>query len=818
MKLSMEWLKSFVDVSVSDKEYADALTMSGSKVETLEYLSDEIQNVVVGKLVSVEQHPNADKLLVCAVDIGKGEPVQIITGAPNVKAGDIVPVALHKSTLPGGKKITSGKLRGLESNGMLCSFKELALVQGDVPHADEDGILIMCEDDGELTLGMDIKQSMRLCDTVVDFEITNNRPDCLSVIGIARETSATLGCRMKTHTPEVRGGGSPVESMLSVETADPDLCPRYTARMVQNVKIEPSPLWMRRRLRSSGIRPINNIVDITNYVCLEYGQPMHAFDFKCVDGGKIVARRAKDGEVIETLDGQNRKLTGDMLVIADAYKPIAIAGVMGGEGSGISEGTQTIVLESANFNGPSVRKTALAFGMRTDASSRFEKGLDPLATIPAIERACELIEQLGAGTVCDGLIDVNHVNTTSCTIGFDPDKINAFLGTDIPREEMTRMLSSLGCIVSGAGVTAPSWRSDMTIWEDLAEEVARLYGYDKIKATTTVSKTKGFKTERQRAEDKAQALCRACGFDEMMTYSFIGPSDYDKICLPADHPLRKSMTLLNPLGEDTSVMRTTAIPSLLEALSRNQSAHSHAVKLFEIAVTYHPAEGMRSATGELCPLTADESPTKRRGKPAENNLPLEKTVLIMGGYGNGFDFLALKGCVEAILDSFRVKDIRFKAQKEHPSFHPGRCADVFSGDTHIGIIGEAHPAVAEHYGCKACCCELDFTALLSCAMPERQYSPLPRFPDLSRDLALVCDDSLHADDILREIRALGSPLLASCSLFDVYTGAQMPEGKKSLAYSLAFRANDRTLTDQEADEIIAKILSGLEKKFSVVLR
>jgi len=657
MRLSRKWLSEYTTIAASSKEYAERMTMTGSKVELIEEPSESIKNVVVGRVVAMERHPNSDHLWICQVDVAKEEPVQIVTGAQNVNVGDLVPVALHKSLLPGGVKIEKGKLRGVVSNGMLCSLSELGLDTHDFPYAIEDGIFILQED---CKPGDDIRPIIGADDTIVEFEITNNRPDCLSMIGLARESAATFGTelRLPDLTP-VKGTGD-IREHLTVEVENPELCPRYTARMIKNIKIGPSPKWLRQRLRAAGVRPINNIVDITNYVMLEYGQPMHAFDYACLEGGKIVVRTAREGETINTLDGTPRALTPDMLVIADAVKPVGVAGVMGGENSEITENTKYAVFESANFNGVSIRKTAIALGMRTDASSRFEKGLDPENTVRALERACQLVEELGAGEVIGGIIDIAAPTPPPRRLPLNADKIRALLGADIPEEFMVKTLKKLGFKVEGGVVEVPSWRGDVEHYSDLAEEVARFWGYDKIEPTLFADKTgMGGLTEEQSLKRRADALCRALGYSEIYTYSFTSPSDADKIRLPEDSPLRRYVTILNPLGEDTSVMRTTSLPSMLQALSVNFSRRNEDVRLYEFATVYRPC-------GET--------------------LPDERVILTLGAYGD-IDFYGIKGAVEALLSGLRVKDVSFTAERENPSYHPGRCAVIRSGETILGVLG-----------------------------------------------------------------------------------------------------------------------------------
>lgn len=793
MKLSRKWLSEFVTVDAGDRDYAEAMTLSGSKVEITEIPGGDIRNVVVGKVTDLWHHPNSDHMWVCLVDVGGKAPVQIVTGAQNVRVGDLVPVAKDNSDLPGGVHITAGMLRGVESSGMLCSLKELGLTTHDYPYAIEDGIFIL---QAACKPGDEVRKILGLDDHVVEFEITPNRPDCLSVIGLARETSATFRVPLRLHTPAVKGSGGSITEHLDVEIADGDLCPRYTARMVKNVRIAPSPDWMRERLRASGVRPINNIVDITNYVMLEYGQPMHSFDFSCVKGGKIIVRRAKAGEVIETLDGNERKLTRNMLVIADEHRPVAVAGVMGGANSEIVGDTAMVVFESANFNGVSVRQTAVALGMRTDASSRFEKGLDPLGTLPAVERACELVELLGCGEVIDGVVDVVARDQAPVTLKLEPEKINRLLGTDVSKAEMTAILERLGFSVTEDDVIhVPSWRSDVEHYSDIAEEVARFYGYDKIPVTLMAGDaTRGGFTPRQKAEALAGRLCRCVGYSEIMTYSFISPSAYDKVRMAPDDPRRKSVTILNPLGEDTSIMRTVALPSMLETLGRNFSYRNKSAKLYELGTVYAPKAGS---------TLADES-----------------TVLSLGAYGDETDFFSFKGAVEAILGGLNIKNLSFTAYSGDAAYHPGRCAAVSAGDIRLGILGQIHPLAASNYGmdCPVYAAELSFGAVLSARAPEALYRPLPRYPSVARDIAVVCDAAIPVAVLEDCISRGASGLVKHVELFDVYTGAPIPEGKKSIAFSLVLRADDRTLTDKEADEDVRAILALLKSELGAVLR
>ncbi len=792
MKLSREWLGEYTTIGAPDKEYCDAMTLSGSKVEGWEVTGSEISRVVVGRVISMERHTNSDHMWVCKIDVGGERELQIVTGAQNVNIGDLVPVALDGSTLPGGKEIRTGKLRGELSEGMLCSLGELGLEQRDFPYAIEDGIFILEED---CVPGDDIREVCGLNDSVVEFEITNNRPDCLSVRGLARESACTFHTPLTFAEPTVTAGHGDIHEKLSVEIKDAELCPRYTARMVKNIKIAPSPKWMRRRLRASGVRPINNIVDITNYVKLEYGQPMHAFDYACLHDGKIIVRRAEEGESLRTLDGNDHALTPGMLVIADPEGPVALAGVMGGANSEITDETTTIVFESANFLGHSIRKTAIALGMRTDASGRFEKGLDLFATVPAVDRACELVEMLGAGEVFDGTIDVLAKEPETTFIELDDKRINALLGTDIPREFMTDTLTSLGFELNGNTLTAPSWRGDCTMLADIAEECARFWGYDKIEATDIRgAATQGGYSEKTLFVRKLGTACRAMGYTEVVTYSFVSPSSLDKIKVPADSPLRDNYRILNPLGEDTSVMRTTALPSMLGVLSTNLSRRNMEAKLYEMATVYKKQPGK---------VLADE-----------------RTVLTLGAYGGNVDFFALKGAVEALLCAARTPDVRFTADTETAAFHPGRCAAVWSGDTRLGTLGQIHPDVCAAYGLDGAtyCAEIDVVLLHDLEGAEPVYTPLPRFPAITRDIAVVCDASVPVGELTECIRKAEKNVLRGVKLFDVYTGVGIPEGKKSVAFSLTLRSDDGTLTDDHAEEAVRAVLDALRENFGAVIR
>ena len=793
MNISRKWLREFVDITATDKEYDSVMTLAGQKVETTERMDAEINNVVVGKVLSMKKHENSDHMWVCMVDCGAGEPVQIVTGAQNVHEGDLVPVAQHNSYLPGGVHITKGKLRGEVSNGMLCSLKELGLTLNDFPYAIEDGIWILQED---CKPGDDINTVIGNDDTVVDFEITNNRPDCYSILGLAREAAAAFNKPMRHHDPVVRGGAAgELSELLEVEVPAEDLCRRYTARMVRNVKIAPSPKWLRQRLRANGVRPINNIVDITNYVMLEYGQPMHAFDYRYVGSGKIVVRRSEPGEVLTTLDGNVRTLTPGMLVIADETKPIGLAGIMGGENSEIMDDTVDVVFESANFNGTSIRQTALALGMRTEASGKFEKNIDPLLTLPAVDRACELVELLGAGEVMDGVIDVLNDIPEPRTIELEPDRINALLGTDISEADMVEYLRRLEIPVEGHEIRVPSWRPDLVGMADIAEEVGRLFGYNNIPTTTfRGAATEGGYTEAMKLENRAGSLCRSLGYSEILTYSFVSPSIFDQIRLPEDSSLRNAMRIQNPLGEDASIMRTVALPSMLAILARNNAYHNDAVKLYELAKVYLPKPGQ--------------------------TLPDEPKHLVLGTYGEHEDFFKMKGEIEAFLRGMNVPEARYTAEKHDPTFHPGRSARVSVGGVDLGCFGQIHPLVARSYGIdgEIFAAELNFTALLSLQLPEKTYTPLPKYPAVTRDIAVVCGEAVTVAALSDCIRTAGGKLLRSVELFDIYRGKGIASGSKSAAFRLTLRADDRTLTDADSDGVVSAVLAALEKELNAKLR
>ena len=795
MNLSRNWLSDFVDVSdISSKDYCDRMTDTGSKVECFEELGANIENVVVAKILKITPHENSDHLQICQVDIGS-EVVQIVTGAQNVFEGAIVPAAIPVAKLPGDVVIKAGKLRGVESNGMLCSIGELELTEHDMPGKEPNGILIL-DDEYADKLGMDIRDALLLKDTVVEFEITSNRPDCLSVIGLARESAVSFGREFKLPTPTVKGtnDGDTVSNHLSVKIDAPELCQRYMARVVKNVKIAPSPLWLRMRLRASGVRPINNIVDITNYVMLEYGQPMHAFDYACLDDSSIIVRRAADGEEFMSLDDQKHTLDNSMLVIADGKKAVALAGVMGGANSEIKDSTTTVVFESACFLGSSVRVTAKKNGMRTESSARFEKGLDPENCYAGLERACELVELLGAGDVVNEFIDVYPGKQAPTTLPFNPAVINSFLGTDVPADEMIKILETLECKVADGTITVPSFRADLGCMNDIAEEIARIYGYNRITSSQIKGETtQGGRTPKQKFEvDVENAMC-GMGLNQIETFSFISPKYYDKVRLPADSALRNSVVISNPLGEDTSIMRTTALPSMLEVLARNYNFNNTNVKLFEVATVY-------------IPTTPDK-------------LPNENKVIVLGMYGD-CDFYTTKGVCENILALAQIKNYTVTACSDNVSYHPGRCAKITVGDKCIGVFGEIHPLTLKNYDVNTpvYAAELDFDEIFALMDPNKIYTPLPKYPATTRDFSFVCEESLEVGAVFAEVKKAGGKLVEDVSLFDIYRGHQIGENKKSVSIRVTLRASDRTLTVEEAEKCAAKILKAMEAQLGITLR
>lgn len=788
MNLSIKWLSDYIKKDIPIAEFCSGMTMSGSKVECYETEGSEIKNVVVGKLLSVVPHENSDHLVVCQVDVGKDAPIQIVTGAPNVSAGDIVPVALVGAELPGGIKIKKGKLRGVESCGMLCSLGELGLTTHDFPYAIADGIFLINED---CEIGQDIHEAIGLNDTSVEFEITSNRPDCLSVVGLAREAAVTFGTELCLEEPSFKGTPDDINNYLKVDIENETLCPRYAAGIVKNVKIGPSPRWMRERLRASGIRPINNLVDITNYVMLEYGQPMHAFDLRYVKNSHIIIRNAKDSETIITLDDQERKLSSEMLVIADSEKPIAVAGIMGGEYSGIMDDTTTVVFESAYFEPVQVRRTAKKLGMRTDASARYEKGLDVEGCMRSLTRALQLVEMLGAGEPINTHIDIVKNIKPKNEIPFDSNWINSFLGTNISEEEMIKILKSLDIKVKNGKCISPSFRIDLERPADIAEEVARIYGYNNIPSTVLTGAANASLTPEQKYLRTIENTMVSLGCYGILTYSFTSPKCFDKIGLPADSKLRNTITITNPLGEDTSIMRTTTLPSMLDILAGNYKNRNANVKLFEIGKEYIPTE--------------------------EGKLPNEPTRLTIGMYGDDIDFFDIKGTLDALLSKLRIYDCEYIRCSEDNTFaetcalHPGRSAIIMCQGNAIGYVGEIHPSVQETYGfgTRVYVAKMNVNEMMPLSVTEVTYQPSPKFPAITRDLSLICEDSLPVGSMEKVIKNAVGKVLEKVTLFDVYKGKQIADGMKSVSFSISMRSHEGTLTDEQADAAMKRVLKAL---------
>ena len=807
MILSLKWLHDFIDVSDIDiKTFCEDMTVSGSKVETYEELGKEIENVRVGLITKIEQHPDAERLVICQVNFGDRN-LQIVTAAKNVFEGALVPVAVSPegekvvAKLAHGVEIKTGKLRGVTSEGMFCSIEELGLDTHDMPGAATDGILIL--NDYPCKAGDDIHDVLSLNDTAVEFEITPNRPDCLSVIGLAREASATFGRPLNIPTPAVKGSDGNVRDYVNV-SVDSKKCSRYCARVVKNVKIAPSPLWLRMRLRAAGVRPINNIVDITNYVMIEYGQPMHAFDYACLDGHEIVVREAGDGEIFRTLDSQERALAPDMLVIADKDRPVGIAGVMGGENSEITDATKTVVFESACFDGASVRITAKKLGMRTESSARFEKGLDCENCMPALQRACELVELLGAGEVVDGMIDVYPEKKPVYTVPFEPERMNRFLGIFLPPDNMKDILRSLCFEVEDGNVIVPSYRDDVRCMNDVAEEIVRIYGYNNIKSGSIIAQMTqgGLPADVKFREGLSDHLC-ALGLDEICTFTFIPARIYTKSGMAEDDPRRKSLEIANPFGEDTKTLRTTSVPSMLEILELNYNRSNPSASLFEMAKVFIPREGIVTNIHGL-----------------EGTLPDERIKVTVGFYGAG-GFSRMKGICEEILRFAGIDNAKYVAVSDNPTFHPGRTAKIVLPDgTDLGVFGELHPVTRENYtfSCPVYIAELDLGLIRDHSGAEKKYKPLPKFPAVSRDFSLVCDEEVEVGTLEEAMSSCGVKILESITLFDVYRGSQLPEGKKSVSFSVMLRAADHTLTVDEADKATKKILGALEHKLGVTIR
>lgn len=789
MLAPLKWIQSFAAFETTPKEFAHRMTMSGSKVEGFHSENEFFKDVLAGKIMSISRHPDSDHLRVCSVYIGSGI-VQIVTGAQNVKPGDVVPVALDGATLPDGQTIRSGRLRGVDSEGMMCSLSELGLTVDDYPDYGEEGVMTL---PAKTTLGANMVDVLQLDDIIYEFEITPNRPDCLCVTGLAREAAATYGVFFSLPQPRIAKSHGDIASLISARNDTPVNCLRYMGAMVDNVRVRPSPVWLRERLRRCGVRPINNIVDITNYVMLEYNQPMHAFDYRQIEGRQIVVRQAYKNEKLVTLDGETRKLTSRMMVIADSQKPLAVAGVMGGEHSGITQDTTAIFLESACFNAQNIRLTSKALGLRTESSSRFEKGLDPYNAERALLRALELIEQIDAGDIVRGVVDARGNMVLPKPIQFDPDAANRFLGTQIPADFMTDVFTRIGCTVdAGFVVTPPTFRADLECQADLTEEVARFYGYNKIPSTVMSGVAAARLTESQQFEQRLIDICVACGFYEINTPTFMGKKDLDRLGLPENHLLRQAVVISNPLGEDTALMRTTALPGMLDVIARNYNARVGRARLFELAAEFAPSDA---------------------------GLPMERKKLILGSYGGG-NFYDMKGVIELIAERVRLGERFYEPLTDSPIFHPGRAAMMFCQNKPLAAFGEVMPTVADACGAREriYLADIDVEALFSLQQLDAvKYHHLPRFPAVTRDLALVCDLDISSDAVARAIREGCGKILEDLRIFDVYIGDKVAAGKKSLAYNLTLRDPEKTLTDAEADDTILRALDFL-KTIGIELR
>ncbi len=798
MNTPLSWIKVYVpELDCIDRAYCDAMTLSGTKVEGFERLDKNLEKIVVGHIEKIERHPDADKLIICQVNIG-AETIQIVTGAPNLKEGDYVPTVLDGGKVAGGHdggplpengiKIKAGKLRGVESNGMMCSIEELGSSRDMYPEAPENGVYVFQK---TVTPGEDAIAALGLRDTVVEYEITSNRVDCYSILGIAREAAATFKKPFVLPKVEVNGNGEDVNKYISVEVQDTDLCTRYCARVCKNIKIAPSPEWMQRRLAACGIRPINNLVDITNYVMLEYGQPMHAYDLSTIAGNKIIVKRAKDGDTFQTLDGQIRKLDSEVLMICDAEKEIGIAGIMGGENSKITDDVQTVLFEAATFHGANIRKSSKRVGLRTDASGIFEKGLDPRNAEYAINRACQLIEELGCGEVVGGIVDVKQPLKDFRQILFEPERINRFLGTEISKEEMLEIFSRLELVYDENTnmITVPSFRQDIEGFVDIAEEVARFYGYDKIPATLPNGEaTTGKLSFKLRIEEKARDIAEYCGFSQGMCYSFESPKVFDKLLIPADSTLRNAITIANPLGEDFSIMRTISLNGILTSLATNYNRRNKNVRLYELGNIYIP---------KSLPMTdyADE-----------------RMQFTLGMYGDS-DFFNMKGVLEEFFESIGLrKKITYDPNAGKTFLHPGRQALVKYKDNVIGYLGEVHPEVTDNYGIdtRVYVAVLDMPEIVPFASFDRKYEGIAKYPAVSRDISMVVPKNVLVGEIEQIIEQRGGKILEDYQLFDIYEGSQIKSGFKSVAYSITFRAKDRTLEESDISNVMKKILNGLE--------
>ena len=799
MNTSLSWIKAYVpELDVTAQEYTDAMTLSGTKVEGYEELDADLDKIVVGQIDKIEKHPDADKLIICQVNVG-AETVQIVTGAPNVKEGDKIPVVLDGGRVAGGHepgqrvaggiKIKKGKLRGVESAGMMCSIEELGSNREMYPEAPEYGIYIFPED---TEVGADAVEVLGLHDVVFEYEITSNRVDCYSVVGIAREAAATFRKEFVPPVVTAVGNDEDVNDFIKVTVEDPDLCPRYTARVVKNIKIGPSPKWMQRRLASVGIRPINNLVDITNYVMEEYGQPMHAYDLDTIAGGQIVVRRAKENETFVTLDGQERKLDESVLMICDGEKSVGIAGIMGGENSMITDDVHTMLFEAACFDGTNIRKSSKKVGLRTDASGKFEKGLDPNNAETAMNRACQLIEEMGAGEVVGGMVDVYSKKKEPVRVPFDADEINGLLGTDISKDDMLSYFKKIDLEYDEATneVIAPTFRHDLFRMADLAEEVARFYGYDNIPTTLPRGEaTTGKLSFKLRVEEIARDIAEFCGFSQGMTYSFESPKVFDKLLIPSDSPLRNTVEIMNPLGEDYSIMRTTSLNGMLTSLATNYNRRNKNVRLYELGNIYLP---------KSLPLT---------------ELPEERMQFTLGMYGDG-DFFSMKGVIEEFFEKIGLhKKETYDPNAGKPYLHPGRQANIIYDGVVVGYLGEVHPDVADTYGIgtKAYVAVLDMPEITERATFDRKYTGIAKFPAVTRDISMVMPKEILVGQVEEVIEKKGGAYLESYALFDLYEGAQIKEGYKSVAYSIVFRAKDKTLEEAEISQAMEKILAGLEE-------
>lgn len=798
MNTPLSWIKAYVpELECSDQEYMDAMTLSGTKCEGYERLDADLDKIVVGQIEKIERHPDADKLVICQVNIGT-ETIQIVTGAPNVEEGQKVPVVLDGgrvagghdgSRTPGGIKIKKGKLRGIESYGMMCSIEELGSSRDYYPKAPENGIYVF---DDDVEVGADAVEVLGLHDTVFEYEITSNRVDCYSVMGIAREAAATFKKPFVAPKTAPVGKDGDVNDYISVEIKDRDLCKRYCAKVVKNVKIAPSPEWMQRRLAKMGIRPINNLVDITNYVMEEFGQPMHAYDLSTIAGNKIVVRRANDGETFETLDGQERKLDSEMLMICDGEKPVGLAGIMGGENSKINDDVKDMLFEAACFDGTNIRLSSKRVGLRTDASGKFEKGLDPNNAEDAINRACELIEELGAGEVVAGMVDVYPEKKEEHTIKFDPDYVNKLIGFNLTEEQMVSYFPALELKYDAATktITVPTFRQDLIGMCDIAEEVARFYGYANIPtALPSGEATAGKLSYKLRIDEIARRVALYCGFSQGMSYSFESPKVYDKLLLPMDSDMRKSIVISNPLGEDFSVMRTSSLGGMLTSLATNYNRRNKDVRLFEMGNIYLP---------KALPLT---------------ELPDERMQFTLGFYGDG-DFFTMKGVVEEFLEQVGMKDrVHYDADAGKSFLHPGRQANIVYDGNVIGYLGEVHPTVCENYDMKtrAYIAVIDMPYVYEMSSFDKKYEGIAKFPAVTRDISMVVPKNILVGQIEEVIEKSGGKNLESYSLFDIYEGDQIEEGFKSVAYSIVFRANDRTLEENDVSSAMKKILKGLEE-------